>query len=73
MIITDLSTYPFNTIKLGNVFKTKGIFKGVSDESLEWRLVETTKSTFKFEITYYGIWLTDAIVSPSENFKIQYI
>ena len=71
--VDDLKKYTFNGMKLGDTFKTKGLLKGVSDEPLEWRLVEVSKSfsTYTFDVTYYGILVGEMNVYPNENCRVQ--
>lgn len=71
--VDDLKKYTFNTMKLGDTFKTKGLLKGVSDEPLVWRLVEVSKSfsTLTFDVRYYGILVGEMNVYPNENCRVQ--
>ena len=68
----DLSTFAFNTIKLGHEFETKGILSGVDSTPLVWRLIEThfTKNTYIFKVSYHGIFVGEFSVHPSDNYKV---
>lgn len=70
--VDDLKKYSFNDIKLGDTFQTRGILRGVSDEPLDWRLVEMSgsRSTLRFDVSYYGIMVGDMSVYLNENYKI---
>ena len=72
-IVDDLLNFTYNDIKIGESFKTKGIFKGVSDEPLDWRLVEMniSRSHLQFDVSYFGIHIGTMSMYPSENCRVQ--
>lgn len=72
-LVENLQDFAFNTITVGDTFTTKGIFRGVSDTPLEWRLIECnfSKSTLRFDISYHGILLHEVSMYPNENYRVQ--
>jgi hypothetical protein len=72
-VVSDLTHYTYNDIKIGESFKTKGIFRGVSEEPLDWRLVEMniSRSHLQFDVSYYGILVGTMSIYPSENCRVQ--
>lgn len=71
-LVKDIGSYSFKDIKLGDSFQTKGLFSGVSDDTVLWRLIEAnlTKSDLIFEVSYGGIYIGDYSISPAQNNKV---
>lgn len=72
-LVTDLTHFTYNDIKIGESFKTKGLLMGVSNEPMEWRLVEMniSRSHLQFDVSYYGILVGTMSMYPSENCRVQ--
>jgi hypothetical protein len=52
--MTPLSYEHLKSLKLGDEFPTTGIFLGISDEPVIWKLVAISNNDYEFEMTYFG-------------------
>ncbi len=70
--VTDINAYTFKDMKLGESFRTRGMFAGVSDDPLIWRLTETNFSMTEltFEVSYCDLLLGGFRINPSQNNKV---
>jgi hypothetical protein len=59
----------YKTWTLGQTLFTDGLFKGVDDEPLAWRIVEIDKDQdiVYFTVTYFGIYFGDFKLYLSKN------
>jgi len=61
---------------VGQKFKTEGLFQGVSDEKVKWKVLTVTRglkvTVFRMEATYFGVSLGQYTVNLSNKGKVTF-
>lgn len=52
-----LSAEHLSSLAVGDTFESEGIFQGVTDEPVTWKLVKKDKECYLLEASYMGIFL----------------